>query len=28
VDEYSSLPDKHVSPAVTQALVEWLKKTP
>ena len=28
VDEYSSLPDKHVSPAVTQAIVEWLKKTP
>ena len=28
VDEYSNLPDKHVSPAVTQALVEWLKKTP
>ena len=26
-DEYASLPDKHVSRAVTQALVEWLKKT-
>jgi len=26
-DEYSELPDKHVAPAVTQALVEWLKKT-
>ncbi|HEY7291326.1 MAG TPA: alpha/beta fold hydrolase [Vicinamibacterales bacterium] len=26
-DEYGSLPDKHVSTAVTQALVEWLKKT-
>jgi pimeloyl-ACP methyl ester carboxylesterase len=28
VDEYRDLPDKHVSPLVTQALVEWLKKTP
>jgi len=27
VDEYRELPDKHVAPAVTQALVEWLKKT-
>jgi hypothetical protein len=27
VDEYSNLPDKHVSPAVTNAIVEWLKKT-
>ena len=26
-DEYPSLPDKHVSKAVTQALVEWLQKT-
>jgi uncharacterized protein len=26
-DEYGSLPDKHVSKAVTQALVEWLQKT-
>jgi alpha-beta hydrolase superfamily lysophospholipase len=26
-DEYSELPDKHVAPGVTQALVEWLKKT-
>jgi alpha-beta hydrolase superfamily lysophospholipase len=26
-EEYSELPDKHVAPAVTQALVEWLKKT-
>ncbi|MFI5178790.1 MAG: alpha/beta hydrolase family protein [Vicinamibacterales bacterium] len=26
-DEYGNLPDKHVSPAVTQALVTWLKKT-
>jgi pimeloyl-ACP methyl ester carboxylesterase len=26
-DEYGSLPDKHVSNAVTQALIEWLKKT-
>ena len=26
-DEYASLPDKHVSKAVTQALVEWLQKT-
>lgn len=26
-DEYGELPDKHVAPAVTQALVEWLKKT-
>ena len=26
-DEYDSLPDKHVSKAVTQALIEWLKKT-
>ena len=27
VDEYRELPDKHVATAVTQALVEWLKKT-
>lgn len=27
VDEYASLPDKHVSPAVSSAMVEWLKKT-
>lgn len=27
VDEYGSLTDKHVSPAVIQALVAWLKKT-
>jgi pimeloyl-ACP methyl ester carboxylesterase len=27
VDEYRELPDKHVAPAVTQALVEWLRKT-
>jgi hypothetical protein len=27
VDEYPSLPDKHVSPAVTRALVAWLQKT-
>ena len=27
VDEYASLPDKHVSPAVSAAVVEWLKKT-
>jgi dipeptidyl aminopeptidase/acylaminoacyl peptidase len=26
-DEYASLPTKHVSQAVTQAVVEWLKKT-
>jgi len=26
VDEYGSLPDKHVSPAVTQAIVTWLTK--
>ena len=26
-DEYGALPDKHVSKAVTQALVEWLQKT-
>jgi pimeloyl-ACP methyl ester carboxylesterase len=26
-DEYASLPDKHVSPAVSAAVVEWLKKT-
>jgi alpha-beta hydrolase superfamily lysophospholipase len=26
-DEYASLKDKHVSPAVTQALVDWLHKT-
>jgi pimeloyl-ACP methyl ester carboxylesterase len=25
-DEYASLPDKHVSRSVTQALVEWLQK--
>jgi pimeloyl-ACP methyl ester carboxylesterase len=27
VDEYAALPDKHVSPAVTQAIATWLKKT-
>ena len=27
VDEYATLSDKHVSPAVTQALATWLKKT-
>ena len=27
VDEYASLPDKHVSPAVSAAVAEWLKKT-
>jgi hypothetical protein len=27
VDEYSALTDKNVSPAVTQAIVAWLKKT-
>jgi len=27
VDEYASLPDKHVSPAVSAAVVGWLKKT-
>jgi len=27
VDEYPTLKDKHVSPAVTQAIVTWLKKT-
>jgi pimeloyl-ACP methyl ester carboxylesterase len=27
VDEYGTLKDKHVNPAVTQALVTWLKKT-
>jgi pimeloyl-ACP methyl ester carboxylesterase len=27
VDEYPTLRDKHVSPAVTQAIVTWLKKT-
>ena len=27
VDEYNKLTDKHVSPAVTQAIVTWLKKT-
>ena len=27
VDEYAKLTDKHVSPAVTDALVGWLKKT-
>ena len=26
-DEYLSLKDKHVSPAVTQAVVDWLQKT-
>jgi hypothetical protein len=26
VDEYAKLPDKHVSPAVGDALVTWLKK--
>ena len=27
VDEYPTLKDKHVSPAVRQAIVTWLKKT-
>jgi hypothetical protein len=27
VDEYGTLPDKHISPAVSTAVVEWLKKT-
>jgi hypothetical protein len=27
VDEYASLPDKHVSPAISAAVAEWLKKT-
>jgi pimeloyl-ACP methyl ester carboxylesterase len=27
VDEYARLEDKHVSPAVTQAIATWLKKT-
>jgi uncharacterized protein len=27
VDEYATLPDKHISPAVSSAVVEWLKKT-
>jgi len=27
VDEYGTLPDKHISPAVSSAVVEWLKKT-
>ena len=27
VDEYATLADKHVSPAVSSAVVEWLKKT-
>jgi pimeloyl-ACP methyl ester carboxylesterase len=27
VDEYATLPDKHVSPAVTRAIVDWLQKT-
>lgn len=27
VDEYGRLADRHVSPAVTQAIVTWLKKT-
>jgi dipeptidyl aminopeptidase/acylaminoacyl peptidase len=27
VDEYPQLADRHVSPAVTQAIVTWLKKT-
>lgn len=26
-DEYATLPDRHVSPAVTQAIVTWLQKT-
>ena len=26
-DEYPSLPDKHVNPAATRALVSWLQKT-
>jgi len=27
MDEYATLPDKHVSPAVSAAVAEWLKKT-
>jgi hypothetical protein len=27
VDEYPTLKDRHVSQAVTQAIVTWLKKT-
>jgi pimeloyl-ACP methyl ester carboxylesterase len=27
VDEYATLPDKHISPAVSTAVVDWLKKT-
>ena len=27
VDEYNTLADKHVSPAVSQAIVTWLQKT-
>lgn len=27
VDEYGALPDRHLSPAVTNALVTWLQKT-
>jgi pimeloyl-ACP methyl ester carboxylesterase len=27
VDEYGTLPDRHVSPAVTTALITWLQKT-
>jgi uncharacterized protein len=27
VDEYATLPDKHISPAVSAAVVDWLKKT-
>ena len=27
VDEYATLKDKHVSPAVTEAIVTWLNKT-
>jgi len=27
VDEYATLPDKHISPAVSTAVADWLKKT-
>jgi len=27
VDEYGALKDKHVAPAVTQAILSWLQKT-
>ena len=27
LDEYATLPDKHISPAVSSAVVDWLKKT-